>query len=331
MLWLTIPAAVLIAFELWLRIHFGNAARGVYAGVPTLRPRLADPDPAAVTIETTTRDGVRLAGSWWRPDGPSHGAVVFACESGATRFTATHYAAPLIEVGFDVIAFSFRNSGESDATVGYEPHHWPTNLEVDDMDAAFRWTRQHVPAAASGFGLLGVSKGGTAAAIAAVDCPDVRAIGLVSAFDTHQVTRVFGLKWAGIAVLPRWIDWLLPKWHIAQTIRIGGYWEAWSRGVRYPSLERALRRLRGREVLLISGARDSYIPLELARRLQAAAALGDDRLWLVPKSKHNGARDTDPEGFDCRLLDFFGRHLAIRSAANASAELDRRCAPVEQS
>lgn len=298
MIWLGALAAGLLGFELFLRIYYGNAARGVYSDVPTLRPRPRPREDSGESISITTADGITLVGTRWAATEPGRRTIVFAPEAGASRLTATHYAAPLLTAGYEVVAFDLRNTGDSEAEPGYQPHHWPTDREVADLSAVFAGIDGPI-------GFIGVSKGGAAGAIAATRFPKVRAICLISSFDTHRVARTFGLKWAGIAVLPRWIDWLLPKWHVAQTIRIGGYWEALARGVRYPSLEAALRNLCDRSVFLISGSRDNYIPLELAKRLQTAAELTDERLWLVPKAKHNGARDVATEEYDERVAAFF--------------------------
>ena len=300
---LAIAGLGLLGFELWLRIAFGYAARGVYSGVPELRPRKVESDSHASAVAMMTADGVRLAGHYWPGDGHRFPTVVFAPESGASGLTAVHYAAPLLQAGVPVLAVDFRNTQDSDAEHGYRSHHWPTDREVRDVTAAI--DKAVRLAGVAGVAFLGVSKGAAAGMIAAVERTEVSHLAVVSAFDTHDVARTFGLKWA-FRVLPRWVDRILPRWHVAQTIRLGGAWEAWVRGVRYPSVRRSLDRLRDRSLLFITGSRDSYVPRELVESLTAAAARHNRvQCWTVPKSKHNQARDTDTAEYDRRLLDFF--------------------------
>ena len=55
------------------------------------------------------------------------------------------------------------------------------------------------------------------------------------------------------------------------------------------------------------GARDSYVTPEQTRLL--AARLGVEP-WLVPRAKHNLARETAGAEYDARLAAFFERALA---------------------
>ena len=301
-----IAGGVLLAFELYLRLVFGSAARGVYSGVPTLRPRVLEDEERthapADRFTVTTADGLHIASRVYVATEEPCATIIFAPEAGAVGETALHYAAPLLQSGFRIVALDFRNTGESEREAGYESHHWPTDREVKDVAAVL----EHEAAAGHAIGFLGVSKGGAAGAIAAVDVTEVAAVALVSSFDTHAVTRTFGLKWA-FRVLPRWIDRLLPTWHVAGTIRLGGLWEAYARGVSYPSLRAALAKLTTRAVFIVSGARDSYIPLAMAKSLAAAAGVSEtsERLWLVPGAKHNRAREAQPAEYDRRLVAFF--------------------------
>lgn len=330
-----VVGAILLGFELWLRIAFGYAARSVYSGVPELRPRTVDQPTEAIRETVRTADGVDLAGYLWPPQAQQP-IVVFGPESGASGETAAFYAAPLLEAGYGVFAIDFRGTGRSGNREGYVPHHWVTDHEVADMRAAFDAAIAHASTASDGqasaasptVGLLGVSKGAAAGLLAAREYPEVVAAVAVSAFDTHDVARTFGLKWA-FRVLPRWVDAILPRWHIAQTIRLGGAWEAWARSVSYPSLRRSLRATRGRQLLFVSGLRDSYVPPPLAERLVDAAARGNAvDAWFVPKAKHNRARDTEPDDYDRRLTTFFdaaldGRNRSERTTASTAMQSDR--------
>ncbi|MDA0284431.1 MAG: hypothetical protein O3B86_13860, partial [Planctomycetota bacterium] len=44
--------------------------------------------------------------------------------------------------------------------------------------------------------------------------------------------------------------------------------------------------------------------------------IGEDTvdLWVVPKARHNGARQTDQEGYDQRLAEFFGTLVPVQFA-----------------
>src|SRR5205823_4273027 len=81
------------------------------------------------------------------------------------------------------------------------------------------------------------------------------------------------------------------------------------RGVRFPAVERALRRLGSRPWLAIHGGEDNYIKPPMARTLFRHAATPAKELWLVPGAKHNQALAVAGEEYRRRLVEFFDKHL----------------------
>lgn len=88
-----------------------------------------------------------------------------------------------------------------------------------------------------------------------------------------------------------------------------------SRRVTYVRLDRECRQLEeSAKVLLISGARDSYVSSPVAEALYGMfAERTPTELWHVKKAKHNMACETAPEEYADRTVEHF-RHAGILPA-----------------
>src|SRR5262249_3002334 len=86
------------------------------------------------------------------------------------------------------------------------------------------------------------------------------------------------------------------------------------RGCRFPHLERAIRRLGSRPLLMIHGGGDTYIKPEMARELFDRVR-GPKEFWLVEKAKHNQAFQLAGAEYQRRVLAFFRTHLAGEAPA----------------
>jgi plasmid maintenance system antidote protein VapI len=71
-------------------------------------------------------------------------------------------------------------------------------------------------------------------------------------------------------------------------------------------------------VLLISGARDSYVTPEIAQRL--LSVIGDQaELWMVPGAKHNMSRAMMTEEYDRRIIAHAKKWLSVEPAGPATS------------
>lgn len=306
-LWAVVAAvAVLMLIDASLHVAGVFAALPIFERRPPFNIRPAPPCPDAEPVRFPSTNGLTLAGSLYHPAREPRGLVVFCPEFGGTHWSAPNYAAGLVEDGFAVLAFDFRNQGESDSLAGYAPSHWVTTYEVDDAVAALRYVAGREDLRGLPVGLFGISRGGNAALAAAARTPGVQAVAAEGAFSTDGMMLYYTFRWAEL-YLPSYILRFLPEWHIRRTLRIVRRVSQFRHGVRYAILERDLPRLAGRPVLLVTGGRDSYVAPAIVERLRASVGPSCKPVWVVPGAKHNQARATAPEEYDRRLADFFGQ------------------------
>ena len=158
----------------WL-VQVPVAAR-VFGEMPWLPADSCGPLESGEPVEFTTRDGLRLSGSYLATTAARRrGVIAFCHELNGDRWTALPYTRELLRRGFDVLTFDFRNHGDSGRITGYEPMPWVTNYEVLDVRAAIDYLAAREDVRALPIGLLGLSRGGTAALCAAAR--DSRCVG----------------------------------------------------------------------------------------------------------------------------------------------------------
>ncbi|MGC1274505.1 MAG: alpha/beta hydrolase [Planctomycetaceae bacterium] len=302
---LVIAASILLA-EILLRLFSLTVVLPIFERRPPFNVRPVGPDLDAEYIRFAATDGLAMAGSIYRPVGEPAGVVVFCPEFGGTHWSATSYVGGLIDAGFAVFAFDFRNQGESDTDEGYSPTHWLTEKDVADAAAALDYIARSDEFGDLPLGIVGVSRGGNAALAAAARRPQVRAVAAEGAFSTDAMMLYYAYRWAELYV-PAWFVRLIPEWHLAETLRFARRVSGLRRGVRYAVLERSLPRLRNRPVLLITGGRDSYVAPVIPERIRRRIGPSCGPVWVVPGAKHNQGRLVATGEYDRRLVEFFSR------------------------
>ncbi|HWY85681.1 MAG TPA: alpha/beta hydrolase, partial [Gemmataceae bacterium] len=85
----------------------------------------------------------------------------------------------------------------------------------------------------------------------------------------------------------------------------------------FPSLEKVIRRLAPRPLLMIHGSADNYIKPEMAQTLFRMAGPPKD-FWLVDGAKHNQSITQAGDEYKKRVLDFFDQHLGVKKKSIAS-------------
>lgn len=271
-----------------------------------------------------TRDDVELRGAYLRTTAsPRLGVVVFCHELTSDRNSAGPYVEELRRRGFDILAFDFRNHGTSGETPGYEPLPWLTRYELTDVQAAIDYACTRPDADPRGVGLIGVSRGGTAALAAAAGDERVVAVATDGAFAFHTIQLHYIRRY--MQIYTSWAHWFarLPD-ALLKPICV---WSQWvighRRGCRFVPVEALVRRIR-QPVLMIHGEDDPYIPLDTAVRLQAQLG-GRSRLWVVPRARHNSSIRTAPAAYQRQLARFFLKHLAA-GRRTPSRRADRKLA-----
>jgi len=257
--------------------------------------------------EFPTRDGLRLRGTYVRRRTVERrGAVVFCHEFGGDRHVAAPYVAGLLEEGFDVFAFDFRNHGQSEHMTGYAPRTWATRYEVLDVLAAIEYVRSIDDADPEGVALVGLSRGGSAAMSAASRTDGIWALVTDGAFVSRWVTttniRRFMPQFVRLAPVLTRLPWFV---HVIYGSVVH---DLVARKVKHPCINLVNDVLRLRPPsLMIHGARDSTIPVELAYRLWRRLPKRG-RLWIVPKSNHNRSLRTNPVRYQQRVCRFLKNH-----------------------
>jgi pimeloyl-ACP methyl ester carboxylesterase len=284
-------------------------ASRVFAEMPWLPAGWCWPSAEGETVRFATEDGVALEGTYLpTPSVRRKGVIAFCHELNGDRWSALPYTADLRRRGFDVLTFEFRNHGGSQRMRGYEPMPWVTAYEVHDVRAAINYLCSRADADPRGVGLMGISRGGTAALCAAAQDPRVRMLAIDGPVPTEQMQRHWTRRrltscfhlvrfWA---MMP---DAVLRLLGAAAKCFIG-----WRCRVPLINVDDAARRVR-QPVLLIHGQCDDHVPMEVVRALRRTIS-GRTWLWLVPHARHNCAIATAPEEYQRRLVRFFKRAIA---------------------
>ncbi len=297
---------------------------------PPLNANETSPDCRAEVVNFPTSEKETLAGALFRHrDRTARGLILFCHELGADKWSAMAYCEGLWDAGFDILAFDFRNHGDSDEHVGYEPIHWLTTYEVDDVESALRFIAEHPDLSRMPLHLFGISRGGAAALVASAECPAVKSVCTDGAYTTQSMTRLYARRWLTLFV-PAWMAKLVPGWHIDMTISIAWRISQFKRMCRYANIEASLPKLANRPVMLISGKRDNYVLPDIAMWIYESIP-GDERtLWIVPNAKHNQARSVIREQYDERIVEFFAQsEVAPESSVEEAIQPDEFAAEAE--
>lgn len=318
--WIVVAvAAAVLLLNALIHLFFALLILPVFERKLPFNVEPSAPKLDAERIEIPTTHELTLRGSLYRQASqPARGLIVFCPELGGNHWSAMTYCEALWVAGFDILAFDFRNQGESDSMPGYEPMHWLTEYEVADALAVCNYVSEHRELSLLPLGLFGISRGGAAALAAAARCPDARCIACESTFSTMSLMTHYTLRWASLYV-PDWVMRPIPGWHLTTTLHVVQWLSQLRRRCRYTNLERLLSRLRDRPVWLIAGKRDSYVPPEIARMLCVRIGAACQGVWVVPKAKHNGSRPVEPQLYDRRLGEFFSRAMADTAAEASSS------------
>lgn len=245
-------------------------------------------------VEFASADGTKLRG-WLLKSATPERVVVMAHGYRGNRISdkpSLPTAKALVEKGFSVLMFDFRNSGLSDGsltTVGA--------LEKEDLLAAVRYVKDS-GYGEKGIGLIGFSMGAATTMMAGAELPEVKAMIVDSPFsDLNTYLRENMSYWTHLPDVPftQMILWELP-WLIGHS----------------PDEVSPLAqadKLKDRPVLVIHGTGDDAISLENSKRLITALDPNRATLWSVEGAHHVGTFELDPVTYMTRVTDFFAAHL----------------------
>jgi pimeloyl-ACP methyl ester carboxylesterase len=313
--WPWIAAAVVAALLVVAFVFFARYLRiSLRLFLNTQMPMTAEPengrDLEGDLHEFPSRDGTSLMGAFLDPPPavPVRGTVIFAHEFKGDRHSAARYTRSLRELGLRVFAFDFRGHGGSSADAAYQPTHWATDHEVDDLLGAVAYVEATAGRTGHPVGIMGVSRGACAAVIAALQAPAIRALVLDGVFSTDMMVEGLMKRWAHIFAAISLVRPTHPPeaFGILRVFTIL-YAELKLR-CRFPLVRKALPRLADVPALFIYGKDDAYIDPQHRVKLYRAKR-GTKHLWEVSGAKHNQAVVADPDGYRREVAAFFDQHM----------------------
>jgi uncharacterized protein len=271
-------------------------------------------DAEEVVLSTT--NNLELNGCYLKARGPRKGVILFGLEFDSNCWSCQPYCEFLRESGYDIFAFETRGQGTSGAHDGYEPLQWVTTFEVQDFRAALAYLKQRRDAEPGGIGFFGLSKGGSAGLILAAEDAYIRCCAVDGIFSTYTTMIPYMMKWVAIFTNRRIIVNCLPRWYFRYAAYRGLQNLERTRHCAFASLERVIRKLAPRPLLMIHGSADNYIKPEMGEKLFAMAGKPKE-FWLVDGAKHNQAINHASEEYKRRVRAFFDEHLGNATALQA--------------
>lgn len=321
MVWLVTGLCVLVSLPLclalflwglhyYLRWNYLEYILRIFQEKPLFAIPRGKPVDGAEEVTLPTTNGLNLRGCYLKARTPHRrGVVLFGLEYGSNRWSCLPYCNKLLDNGYDVFTFEPRNQGDSDKHPAYQPLQWITSFEVEDFQSALKYLKSRPDADPHGIGFFGISKGGGAGLIAAVQDPWVRCCVTDGIFATYTTLVPYMRKWYAIYNDHYILQGLIPMWYYGQIGKVAMKKIARERQCQFPPLEKYLPKLAPRPLLLIHGGDDTYIRPEMAKSLFDRARQPKE-IWLVEGAKHNQALKVANGEYERRVLEFFNQHLA---------------------
>lgn len=309
-----------LATHFYYRLKFLDQVVRIFEEKPLFVVPRGEPESGAEDVAFAA-DGRTLRGCYLRHR-HSHrrGVILFGLEFGSNRWACVAYTDALRDAGYDVFAYEPRNQGDSDPDPTYRPLQWVTDRDVADARAAAAYLKARPDADPRGFGVFGVSKGGSVGLLLAAEDPAVRCVVTDGAFATYTTVVPYMRRWVSIYSHHRRLQAVVPDFFYGSIGLAAINQVARKRGVRFPWVESAVRRLQV-PLFMIHGGADTYIKPAMAKALFAKCRSLVKELWVVAKAKHNQAPQVEPERYPRKLVEFFDAHLGGPEAAAATAVL----------
>ena len=248
-------------------------------------------------------DGVPLEGRVFKPEAPHRRTVIFCHQAGSNMAAVQRYGWFLPGHGFNVLTFDFRTEAQGPAR---RARPWVTDSDVNDLVGAIRYAQSRFGLRKGELGLLGISRGGSAALCAAAREEVVGAVVADGSFDTSSIVQTYMYaRRPGQSSIKR-APGLATRWRSRALLRMA----EWRFGCRFHSVVRALRQSRHTALLLIHGEGDKYIPHAHAVELYGhAPGQRTKELWLAPAAGHNCTALRHRDEYERRVAKFFDTHL----------------------
>jgi uncharacterized protein len=251
---------------------------------------VADAIAPSVDVALTSKDGLRLAGTY-RPgvkaDSP---AILLLHGNGASRADVVENAQWLASLGYATLAIDFRGHGESAAA-----NHSFGLFEARDARAAFDWLKKRQ--AGGPVGVVGISLGGAAALLGDDGPLPADAMVLQAVYPDIRAAIRNRLS----AILGTILGTVGEPFLSYQSLFRQGEWPARLSPIR------AAAKLRS-PTLVIGGGEDQYTP-PVETRAMFDAIKAPKEVWIVPGLSHAGISSEQNAPYRARVEAFLLRHL----------------------
>jgi pimeloyl-ACP methyl ester carboxylesterase len=239
---------------------------------------------------TSRGDSLHLKG-WFLPSSKTDKTVIFAHGYGKNRLqddvSALPIAKSLVDAGYQVVLFDFRNSGESEGTLTSVGEY-----EKNDLLGAVDWVKANH---ASQISLLGFSMGATTELLAAADEPAVA--GVISDSPFNNLKNYLNDN------LPTWSHlWKYPFTPLIMNMlppMTGLHPD------RVDALA-AVDRIYPRPILFIHSTGDQDIPYTNSESMWERHP-DKFEFWKTANAKHVGSYKLDPNQYTAHLLKFLAQ------------------------
>ncbi len=295
---------VVLAVSCYLQIFYALKVVPIFDNVPPLKGENYSPLDWTQLVSIVHPRGYTLRGSFFaQQTKASRGLILFVPEFQAIHDSAWKYCQGLYEEGYAVLSVNFTGQGERDADPEYRPRFWVGQREVEDLQVILAEIQNRAEWASEFIGIYGISRGAATALAVVSRRPDVPALITEGAYANRQIIERAVRSWMTF-VLPHILCRTIPFWHIIKTVEFAqliyqlktGYWFCDPR--RFPRSQKT-------RVLLISGAKDKYVPAHFATELVPRYGIQNATLRIIDNANHNQARAIDPVAYDQILVSFF--------------------------
>jgi len=275
-------------------------------------------------VSFPTSSGLTLHGFVATPENSDpQGLILFCHPFKSTGKIALFQCRGLLEAGFAVFSFDFRNHGESDIDPDYHSIHWLSDHEISDVKAAIHFIQKQSEWAHLPVGLLGMSRGAGTALAVATQSSNIQFVACEGAFVNEELFLDHAIRW-GERFLPRMFIQLVPTWEVVRAFRIMIWYSQKSQGCHYVNLKPHLKSLKNRNLLFIVGENDQSVVPHMTDLIIKKMRPSRVTVCSVPQAIHNASRYTQPQQYDAALINFFSQmslKVAQRQDSNSPQQM----------
>jgi uncharacterized protein len=248
------------------------------------------------TLEACTfksYDECPLSAILLRPE-QSNGKIILICHGiRHDKRSGIRYVQYLLKDGYTLMLIDFRNHGESGGCITTYGYH-----EKEDLRSAIYYLRKQ--GLTGCLGVLGASMGAAVALQAAAGFDDIQALVLDSPFASLE--QIAFEQTIDVTKLPRFAVYL--------PVQLACWWSRYFEDFPISEVSPLLSAQSLKcPIFLIHGDADRKIGVHHSRQIFDVAP-DPKELWICEGAGHLGTYLKDPQTYQKRVLDFFGKHLA---------------------